>query len=111
MTLNASGEEAETSSSAKRSSINAKYLVSVDFLVRKKICSLIENNSERMNQKLQNTRIVNRKCFQNAVKTPDGKELPVYVKILQSYGPKHPISNKLNETHFLADINKIVSSV
>ena len=41
-------------------------------------------------------------------KTLDNLKIPVVVKELLSYGPKHPVKEKFNETHFLADIDKLV---
>ena len=45
-----------------------------------------------------------------AVKIPDGIKLPVFVKDILSYGPKHPIRHNFFETHFLAELNKLMSS-
>ena len=46
-----------------------------------------------------------------AVKIPDGIKQPVLVKELLAWGPKCPIRDKINATQFLADINKLVSSI
>ena len=37
--------------------------------------------------------------------------LPTFVKDLLSYGPKHPIRDKFNETHFSADIDKLIKTL
>ena len=46
----------------------------------------------------------------NAVKTLDGRNHRYLSQKYLSYRPKHPIEDKFRETHFLADIYKLVSS-
>ena len=38
----------------------------------------------------------------------DGPELPKFVLDILSLGPKHPVRDKFNEVHFLADVDKLV---
>ena len=42
---------------------------------------------------------------EQSVKVLDNIELPGWVYDVLSIGPKHPIRDKFNETHFLADID------
>ena len=41
-----------------------------------------------------------------AIRMLDCIELPVFVKEMLSYGPRHPVKDKFNEIHFLVD-NKL----
>ena len=45
----------------------------------------------------------------NAFKTLQGTKPPVFIKKHLSYGPKHPIKDKIKETHLLVDIKKVSS--
>ena len=38
----------------------------------------------------------------------DGRELPKFILDIVSLGPKHPVRDKFNEVHFLADVDKLV---
>ena len=70
------------------------------------------NNSKGMHQeleKLSRRQVGPLKENYDAVKSLDGIELPIFVKEILSYGPKHPYRDNLNETHVLADFNKLVS--
>ena len=46
-----------------------------------------------------------------AIKTLDNLDLPVFVQDLLAYGSKHPKKDKINETHFLSDIDKLVNNL
>ena len=41
----------------------------------------------------------------------DDVELPNWVQQVLSLGPKHPVRDKLDETHFLADIDFFLSKI
>ena len=41
----------------------------------------------------------------------DDRELPKFVLYILSLGPKHPVRDKFNELHFLADVDKLVSEL
>ena len=42
---------------------------------------------------------------EGSVRAPDDVELPNWVQQVLALGPKHPVRDKFNETHFLADID------
>ena len=46
-----------------------------------------------------------------SIKTFDDIKLPIFVEEFLSYGPKHPIKDKLNELHFLANVDKLVRNL
>ena len=46
-----------------------------------------------------------------SIKTLDDSKLPIFIEEFLSYGPKHPIKDKLNEIHFLADTDKLVRNL
>ena len=48
---------------------------------------------------------------EQSVKVLDNRELPGWVHEVLSMGPKHQIRDKFNETHFLADIDNILSKL
>ena len=48
---------------------------------------------------------------EQSVKVLDNIELPEWVYEVLSMGPKHPIREKFNETHFLADIDIFLSQL
>ena len=50
-------------------------------------------------QNIDSTRTLDRIC------------LPTFLKDLLFYGPKHPIRNKFNDVHFLADIDKLIRTL
>ena len=66
--------------------------------------SKLEKLSHRQDKPLRETNKI-------AVKTLDGIELPVFVNEMLSYGPKHPVRDKFNEIHLLADVDKQVRSL
>ena len=47
---------------------------------------------------------------ERAVRILDRVILPLWVREVLSVGPKHPVRDKLNEIHFLADIDSFLSS-
>ena len=46
-----------------------------------------------------------------SIRILDNISLPILVKDLLSYGPKHPIKDNFNEVHFLAKIDKLVRTL
>ena len=42
---------------------------------------------------------------EGSVRALDDVELPNWVQQMLALGPKHPVRDKFNETHFLADID------
>ena len=38
----------------------------------------------------------------------DGLELPKFVLDILTLGPRHPVGDKFNEVHFLADVDNLV---
>ena len=64
----------------------------------------LEKLSERQNKPLGRRN-------EQSVKVLDNIELPGWVYEMLSMGPKHPIRDKFNETHFLTDINIFLSQL
>ena len=60
--------------------------------------------SERQNRPLRN-------LDQRSVRTLDEVILPLWVREVLSFGPKHPVRDKFNEIHFLADIDSFLSEL
>ena len=48
---------------------------------------------------------------EGSVKAHDDVELPNWVQQVLVLGPKHPVKNKINETHFLVDIDIFLSDL
>ena len=52
-----------------------------------------------------------RKQNEGSVKAPNDVDLPNWVEHELALGSKHPVRDKLNETHFLADFNIFLSDL
>ena len=91
------------------------WLLPVAFNLCTKYRSLIAEHKLKMLSKLEKLSLRQDKPLREtnkiAVKTLDGIELPVFVNEMLSYGPKHPVRDKFNEIHFLADVDKLVRSL
>ena len=48
---------------------------------------------------------------EGSVRSLDDVELPSWVQQVLTLGPKHPVRDKFNETHFLADIDIFLSDL
>ena len=70
-------------------------------LIRKRLNDKLVKLSERQDRPLRNG-------SHNSVVTLDGVELPKFVLDVLSLGPKHPVRDKFNEVHFLADVDRLV---
>ena len=70
-------------------------------LIRKRLNDKLAKLSERQDRPLRNG-------SHNNVVTLDGVELPKFVLDVLSLGPKHPVRDKFNEVHFLADVDRLV---
>ena len=70
-------------------------------MVQNRLNEKIDKLSERQDRPLRNGSHSN-------VVIMDGRELPKFVLDILSLGPKHPVREKFNEVHFLADVDKLV---
>ena len=70
-------------------------------LISKRFNDKLAKLSERQDRPLRNGSYYN-------VVTLDGVELPKFVLDVFSLGPKHPVRDKFNEVHFLADVDRLV---
>ena len=70
-------------------------------MVQNRLNGKLDKLSERQDRPLWNGSHSN-------VVIMDGRELPNFVLEILSLGPKHPVSDKFNEVHFLGDVNKLV---
>ena len=74
-----------------------------------------ESIKKRLNDKLaklfdrQDRQLPN--GFQNIVVTLDAVELPKFVLEVLSFGPKHPVRDKINEVHYLTDVDTLVGGL
>ena len=73
-------------------------------LISKRLNDKIAKLFERQNRLLRNG-------SHNNVVTPNGVELPEFVLDVLSLGPKHPVRDKFNEVHFLADVDRLVGEL
>ena len=70
-------------------------------MVKKKLNGKLDKMLERQDRPRQNVSHSN-------VVVMDGRKLPKFVLDILSLGPKHPVRDKFNEVHFLADIDELV---
>ena len=66
-------------------------------MVQNRLNGKLDKLSERQDRPLRNG------SHRNVV-IMDGRELPKFVLDILSLGPKHPVRDKFNEVHFLADV-------
>ena len=64
----------------------------------------LEKLSERQNRPLKN-------LDERSVRVLDEVILPLWVREILSFGPKHPVRDKFNGIHFLADIDSFLSEL
>ena len=69
-------------------------------LISKRFNDKLAKVSEKQDRPLRNG-------SHNNVITLAGVELPKFVLDVLSLGPKHPVRDKFNEVHFLADVNRL----
>ena len=111
---NASGNLVKAREVVRRG-IDEKWWPSVIFyLNRQARCSVnnlinrhkrkLEKLSERQDRSLKN-------LDERAVRILDEVVLPLWVREFLSFGPKHPVRDKFNEIHFLADIDSFLSEL
>ena len=70
-------------------------------IVQNRLNGKLDKLSERQDRSLRNGSHSN-------VVIMDGSELPKFLFDILSFGPKHPVRDKFNELHFLADVDKLV---
>ena len=95
--------------------IDKQWWASIFRFVRRQVEASLNTTSENHRKKLeklserQDKPLVGRN--ERSVKVLDNIELPEWVYEVLSMGPKHPIRDKFNETHFLADIDIFLSQL
>ena len=95
--------------------IDEQWWAAIFRFVRRQVDLSLKTTSENYRKKLeklperQNEPLGGRNG--RSVKVPDNFELPAWVHEVLSMGPKHPIRDKFNETHFLADIDIFLSQL
>ena len=70
-------------------------------MVQNRLIGKLDKMSEKQDRPLRNGSHSN-------VVIMDGRELPKFVLDIISLGPKHPVRDKFNEVHLLADVDKFV---
>ena len=95
-----------------RKEVKKELLPSIVFSIRKDMRDHFELFSKRLNDKLAKLSERQDRPLRNEshsiVVTLDGVELPKFVLDVLSLGPKHPVRDKFNEVHFLADVDRLV---
>ena len=94
-----------------RKEVKKELIPSIVYNIRKEMRDHSELFSKRLNDKLakisekQDRPLLN--GSHNNVVTLEGVELPKFVLDVLSLGPKHPVRDKFNEVHFLADVDRL----
>ena len=96
---------------SRRKELKKELLTSIVYSIRKEMRDHSELISKRLNDKLaklseRQDRSLRNESHNN-VATLDGVELPNFVMDVLSLGPKHPVRDKFNEVHFLADVDRL----
>ena len=95
-----------------RKEAKKELLTSIVYSIRKEMRDLSELLSKRLNDKLAKLSERQDKPLRNGshnnVVTLDDVEQPKFVLDVLSLGPKHPVRDKFNEVHFLADVDRLV---
>ena len=95
-----------------RKEMKKELLPSVAYSIRKEMRDQSELISKRLNDEFgklteRQDRSLRNGSHNNVV-TLEGVELPKFVLDVLSLGPKHPVRDKFNEVHFLADVDRLV---
>ena len=95
--------------------IDKQWWASIFRFVRRQVEASLNTTSENHRTKLEKLSERQDKPLggrnERSVKVLDNIELPERVYEVLSMGPKHPIRDKFNETHFLADIDIFLSQL
>ena len=93
------------------SAVPRYYLPSAAFHVRYDMRVSYQEVSDRHRKKLDDLAGLQEKPLHNVGKTVhvgDNVDVPQFVIDYLSFGPKHPVLDKFNEMHFLADADKLL---
>ena len=105
-------ERLETDRSNFRENVRPELMPSVVGSIRREMTNHSAMVKNRLNGKLDKLSERKDKPLRNGshsdVVIMDGRELPKFVLDILSLGPKHPVRDKFNEVHFLADVDKLV---
>ena len=92
-----------------------QWWVSIFRFVRRQVEASLKTTSENHRKKLEKLSERQDRPLggrnERSVEVLDNIELPEWVYEVLSMGPKHPIRDKFNETHFLADIDIFLSQL
>ena len=95
--------------------IDKQWWASIFRFVRRQIEASLKTTSENNRKKLEKLSERQDKPLggrnERSVKVLDNIEMPEWVYEVLSMGPKHPIRDKFNETHFLADKDIFLSQL
>ena len=95
--------------------IDKQWWASIFRFVRRQVEASLKTTSENHRKKLEKLSERQDKPLggrnERSVRVLDNIELPEWVYEVLSMGPKHPIRDKFNETHFLADIDIFLSQL
>ena len=95
--------------------IDEQWWAPIFRFVRRQVEASVTTTSENHRKKLEKLSQRHDKPLggrnEQSVKVLDNIELPEWVYEMLSIGPKHPIRDKFNETHFLADIDIFLSQL
>ena len=98
-----------------RTGIDEKWWPSVIFYLNRQARCSVNNLISRHKRKLeklperQETSLKN--LDERSVRTLDEVNLPFWVREVLCFGPKHPVRDKFNKIHFLADIDSFLSEL
>ena len=89
-----------------------KWWPSVIFYLNRQARCSVNNLISRQKRKLEklSDRLL-KNLDERAVKILDGVILPLWVREVLSFGPKHAVRDKLNEIYFVADIDSFLSEL
>ena len=105
-------ENLETDRSNFRENVRPELMPSVVGSIRREMRNHSEMFQNRLNGKLDKLSERQDRPLRNGSHSNNvimyGRELLKFVLDILSMGPKHPVRDKLNEVHFLADVDKLV---
>ena len=109
------GEMLMKARSLVQKEIDEQWWASIFRFVRRQIEASLKTTSENHRKKLDKLSERQDKTVggrnEQSVMVLDNIELPEWVYEVLSTGPKHPIRDKFNKTHFLADIDIFLSQL
>ena len=105
-------EKLETDRSNFRQNVKPELMASVVSCIKREMRNHSAMVQNRLNGKLDKLSEREDRPLRNGshsnVVIMDGRELPKVVLDILSLRPKHPVRDKFNEVHFLADVDKLV---